>query len=176
MWFLYIHKIGFWKCYLHQPSYTKWQEGTLDVTTALQHNKLQCCGRVSKRRKNYRLKMFYQTCTARRPPKGPIISFFVPGDLDLWPSNSSERGTKHVFGVNLAQICSAVPKTFHTQKNHKLMVPKTTFRSSLRVVTTGFKDIWTMKWKARFRSKICEGRKTTDFTSQLFQQTRCTSW
>jgi len=26
-------------------------------------------------------------------------AFFVPGDLDLWPwhSNSSERGTKHVF-------------------------------------------------------------------------------
>jgi len=30
---------------------------------------------------------------------------FVPGDFDLWPwhSNSSERGTKHVFPVNLVQ-------------------------------------------------------------------------
>jgi len=43
--------------------------------------------------------------------------FFVPDDLDLWPwpSNSSERGTKHVFRVNLAQIRSAVPDIFHTQ-------------------------------------------------------------
>jgi len=32
-----------------------------------------------------------------------------------WPWNSSERGTKHVFRVNLAQIRSAVPKIFHTQ-------------------------------------------------------------
>jgi len=33
-----------------------------------------------------------------------------------WPSNSSEWGTKHVFRVNLAQIRSAVPNIFHTQK------------------------------------------------------------
>jgi len=41
-------------------------------------------------------------CTAR---------FFVRGDLDLllFNSNSSERRTEHVFLVNLAQICSAVP-------------------------------------------------------------------
>ena len=39
------------------------------------------------------------------------------GDLDLWPwpSSSSERGTKHAFHVNLAQICSAVPEIFHAQ-------------------------------------------------------------
>ena len=45
------------------------------------------------------------------------MPFFVPGDLDLWPwpSNSSERGTKHVFRVNLVQIHSAVPETFYTQ-------------------------------------------------------------
>ena len=44
-------------------------------------------------------------------------AIFVPGDLDLWPwpSNSSDRGTKHVFCVNLAQIRSAVPGIFHTQ-------------------------------------------------------------
>ena len=49
--------------------------------------------------------------------------FFVPGDVDLWHSNSSERGTKHVFPVNLAQIRSAIPeilsekqkKTYHRQ-------------------------------------------------------------
>jgi len=45
---------------------------------------------------------------------------FVPGDLDLWPS--SERGTKHVFHVNLAQIRSVVPKIFdsQTKKNKKV--------------------------------------------------------
>ena len=37
--------------------------------------------------------------------------------FDLWPwhSNSSERGTKHVFCVNLAQIRWAVPEIFCTQ-------------------------------------------------------------
>jgi len=47
--------------------------------------------------------------------------FFVPGDLDLWPwhSNSSERGTKHIFPVNLAQIRSAVPEIFYSQTNKK---------------------------------------------------------
>jgi len=43
------------------------------------------------------------------------MPFFVPGDLDLWPSNSSERGTKHLFNVNLAQIRLVVPEVFHTQ-------------------------------------------------------------
>jgi len=46
---------------------------------------------------------------------------YVPGDLDLWPldwhSNSSERGTKHVCPVNLAQTGSAVLEIFHTQTN-----------------------------------------------------------
>jgi len=46
---------------------------------------------------------------------------FIPSDLDLWPlpwySNSSERGTKHVFHVNLPHICSVVPEIFHTQTN-----------------------------------------------------------
>jgi len=58
------------------------------------------------------------------------------GDLDLWPwpSNSSERGTKHMFRANLVQIHSAVLEVFHTQtKKHRLMVPKNrTFRSSTR--------------------------------------------
>ena len=37
-------------------------------------------------------------------------------EIDLGrPSNSSQRGTKHVFPVNLAQIRSAVPEIFHTQ-------------------------------------------------------------
>jgi len=47
-------------------------------------------------------------------------------DLDLWPwhSNSSERGTKHVFPVYLTQIRSAVPETFHTQTKKSQTVPK----------------------------------------------------
>ena len=51
------------------------------------------------------------------PPEGPKNAGFVPNDPDLWPwpSNSSDRGTKHVFRVNLAQIRSAVPEMFHKQ-------------------------------------------------------------
>ena len=36
-------------------------------------------------------------------------------DLWSWHSNSSEREIKHIFHVNLMQIHSAVPETFHTQ-------------------------------------------------------------
>jgi len=48
---------------------------------------------------------------------GSAQHIFVPGDLDLspWYSNSSQRGTKHVFHVNLTQICSAVPERFDSQ-------------------------------------------------------------
>jgi len=38
-------------------------------------------------------------------------------DAKKKPSNPSERGTKHVFRVNLVQIRSAVPEIFHTQEN-----------------------------------------------------------
>jgi len=40
-----------------------------------------------------------------------------PLTFDLWPwhSNSSERGIKHVFAVNLAQIRPAVPDIFEWQ-------------------------------------------------------------
>jgi len=48
-----------------------------------------------------------------------MLFLFVPGDLDLWPLTLtfklSQRGTKHVFRVNLAQIRSAVPEMFHTK-------------------------------------------------------------
>jgi len=56
--------------------------------------------------------------------------FFVC-DLNLDPSNLSEWGTKHIFCMNLAQICSAVPEIFHIQtkknknKNKKMTAPKT---------------------------------------------------
>jgi len=40
--------------------------------------------------------MFYQILTARRPPKGLKICLYSSNlDRWLWPSNSSERGTKH---------------------------------------------------------------------------------
>jgi len=52
--------------------------------------------------------MFYQTSRTEAAERAEN-AFFVPGDLDLWShSNSSERGTKHVFRMNLAQIRSAV--------------------------------------------------------------------
>ena len=46
-----------------------------------------------------------------------VTRFFVPGHHDLWPWNSSERGTKHVSPVNLAQIRSAIPEIFDAQTN-----------------------------------------------------------
>jgi len=71
-------------------------------------------------------------------------AFFVPGDIDLWPwhSNLSERGTKHVLHVNLAQIRSAVPEIFDSQtkkqtkkqtKSHS--AKNRTSRSSFTVTT-----------------------------------------
>jgi len=61
----------------------------------------------------------------RKGRKMPFLS--LPGDLDLWPwpSHLSERGTEHVFRVNLAQIRSAVSEIFHTQtKKHRLKASK----------------------------------------------------
>jgi len=63
--------------------------------------------------------------------------FFVSADLDLWHwhSNSSERGTKHVFHANLAQVRSAVPGIFHTQtKNVTDSVKNRTWCSSVHAV------------------------------------------
>jgi len=80
--------------------------------------------------------MFHQTWNARRQPEESRNAVFVPGDLDLWPwpSNSSEWATKHVFPVNLAQIHSAVPDIFHTEKKQTDGAKNRTFRSSLRAV------------------------------------------
>jgi len=78
--------------------------------------------------------MFYQTQTERRPTKMP---FFVPGDLERWPSNSSERGSKQVFRVNLMQIRSVVPRDIsYTNKKPQTNGAKKnrTFRSVLSAV------------------------------------------
>jgi len=49
--------------------------------------------------------------------------------------DSSERGSKHVFRVNLAQIRSAIPGIFHTlTKTQTDGAKNRTFRSSLRAV------------------------------------------
>jgi len=81
--------------------------------------------------KNYRVKMFYQTETARRPPKGPKMGnapflYWWPWPLTL-TFKLSERGTNHVFRLNLAQIRPAVPEIFHSYTNikHRLTAPKT---------------------------------------------------
>jgi len=60
-----------------------------------------------------------RTQGAERAEKCRFVSLVT--DLDLWPwhLNPSKRGTKHVFPVNLAQIRSAVPEIFHTQKSHR---------------------------------------------------------
>ena len=57
-----------------------------------------------------------------------------------WPSNSSQRGTTHVFLVNLVQIRSAVPEVFHTQTKGSQNddgAKNRTFRSSLRAIKIG---------------------------------------
>jgi len=56
------------------------------------------------------------TQATERAEKMPFLSL-VTLTFDLWPwhSNFSERGTKHVLPVNLAQIRSAVSEIFHTQ-------------------------------------------------------------
>jgi len=64
--------------------------------------------------------MFYQTQTARRPPKGRKMPFLSLVTLTFKLVRVRDR-------VNLAQIRSAVPEIFHTQtkKNHRLTAPKT---------------------------------------------------
>jgi len=52
-------------------------------------------------------------------------------------SNSSERGTKHVFRVNLAQTRSAVPETFHTQTKKS----QTALKQNLTQFTACGKDV-----------------------------------
>ena len=90
---------------------------------------------LHQRNHNYRLKMFYETYTARMTPKGLKNAFFVPGGLDLQTHPSKEQGTKHVFRVNLAQIRSAVPEmSNYTNKKPQTDGAKNrTFCSSLHV-------------------------------------------
>jgi len=67
--------------------------------------------------------MFYQTKIERRPPKGPKYPVFCP--WWPWPSNLSDWGTKHVFLVNMAQICSVV-SDWHISYTKKTKTAPTT--------------------------------------------------
>jgi len=65
------------------------------------------------------------------------MPFFVPGDLDLWPwpSNSSERGTKHLpwdFGTN--PFSGSWDISYTNKKPQTDGAKNRTCRSSLRVV------------------------------------------
>ena len=59
--------------------------------------------------------------TSLRPPRErEMLASAVSRPWRPRHSNSSERGTKHVFPVNSAQIRSAVPEIFDSQiKSHR---------------------------------------------------------
>ena len=111
----------------------------------------------------------------------PFLSL-VTFDLDL-QTRPSQRGIKHVFRVNMAQICSVVPEIFQTQtNNHRLTAPKTTFRSSLRAVIRKRKEL-----KVKFHyaiwfeagSKLVADRSATSFepaSNQLRTRLRNGVW
>jgi len=69
-----------------------------------------------------------------RPSEGPIMSsmWFWCKSVQRFPN--TKHGTKHVFHMNLAQIHSAVPEIFYTQKTQTDGDKNRTFRSSLRAV------------------------------------------
>ena len=84
-----------------------------------------------------RLKVLYQTQAARRPPKGPKMPFFVPGDFDLWPLtfNSSERRINTSSVWMWRKSVQRFPRYFiHKQKTTDWRAKNRTFRSSLHVV------------------------------------------
>jgi len=68
-----------------------------------------CSERVPFRRRRGRWE-----CTARC-----LSLVTLTFDVSPWHSNSSERGTKHVFPVNLAQLRSGVPEVFDSQTKNK---------------------------------------------------------
>jgi len=113
---------------------------------------------------------------------GVHSTFFVPGHLDLWPwhSNLPEKGTKHVFGVNLVQIHSAVPKIFDLRTKKVTDSPKDrTLRSLLHAVKIQLKVFITwlhltlMKHLSQHIVQITETAKrhqlSTHYNSTLYQ-------
>ena len=77
----------------------------------------------------------------RKGRKTPSLSL-VTLTFDLWPwhSNSSERGTKHAFHVNLAQIRWAVPQIFHNHaqtKSHRRRQKKQNLKNLTQLTVYG---------------------------------------
>jgi len=126
--------------------------------------------------------MFHQTQTARRPllwiPITPwqrwyspicccCLTLFAASMLQCilngeeicpwwpwpWHSNSSERGTKHVFSVNLEQIRSAVPEIFDSQTNKDKMK-----KNHKTVLKTELYDIL----QCRVKQHCCHTQRSTD--------------
>ena len=87
-----------------------------------------------------------------------------------WPSNSSKRGTKHVFPVNFAKIHSVVPGIFHTQtkKSQRQKQNLTQFtacgnNSVSRLLRCNFNHILLM-----FSSTYCRSTKLRQRLSRIF--------
>jgi len=81
--------------------------------------------------------MFYpvSTLATERAEKCHFLSLVtLTFDLDLQTRPSEVPITKHVLRMNLAQLRSAVPEIFHTQKPQTDGAKNRTFRSSLRAV------------------------------------------
>ena len=82
--------------------------------------------------------MFYQTNCPQAAERAEKAVFLSPVALtfDLSSLNSSRRGTKHVFHVDLEQFRSAVPRdiSYTTKKPQTDGAKNRTSRSSLRAV------------------------------------------
>jgi len=84
--------------------------------------------------------MFYQTYTARRPPKDRKMPVFVPGDLDLWPLTLTFKFVQAKDQTRLPFELGADPFSGSRDISYTNREPQTdgaknrTFCSSLRVV------------------------------------------
>ena len=100
--------------------------------------------------------MFYQKELHAGRQKGQKMPSFVHGDLDLWPwpSNSSERGTKHVFHVNFRpNPFSGSGYILYTNKKPETVGAKNrTFHSSLPFTACG-KYLCHLSSEVLFRNK-----------------------
>ena len=84
--------------------------------------------------------MFYQTYTARRPPKDRKMPVFVPGDLDLWPLTLTFKFVQAKDQTRLPFELGADPFSGSRDISYTNKKPRTdgaknrTFRISLRAV------------------------------------------
>jgi len=104
------------------------------------------------------------------PPKGPKNAVFVLGDPDLWPSNSSERGTKDIFCECGANVFSCSHDISYTNKTkgwtcfakHK---PHTGQRMARKISL--FCPWW--PWPVTLTLKLVRARNQTIFHVNLAQ-------